>query len=197
MPLRACDAHDPLGCIRAAKQAKRGRELQLIAEPVGDPRRLAKVRIQLDVVGAPHGQLRVARIGIPPALLVMPGPGLVRVERIQVAFQSAGLQIAQVVVDVADDIVRVRRIVHKRAVDRDRLDPDRGLSRGTREAVYTLSTGFSVRSLFAVDPQRHAPKRCIRRTTAPYGIQQDQALDRAEQQRGHGDALRFTIDVQA
>lgn len=77
------------------------------------------MRVELDPIGVPHGQLLLRVAAVRPSRRRVPRPHLVLVEEVEVALQIAGREVAQLADEVAVDVVRMHFVFDERPVDED------------------------------------------------------------------------------
>lgn len=104
---------------RSGASAERCGELKFVAVLVPQSGRLPDVRVELDPVLVPHGQLPLPVATVRAAGAGVPGPDLVRVEQVQLPFEPATVEGGRVADAVAVNIVRVVLVFGERSVDED------------------------------------------------------------------------------
>lgn len=83
-----------------------------------------EMRVQLDSVLMPYGQLTLRRVGIGPSVNGVPGPYLVRIELVQFLGQAPRGKVPHVAIEVSVDVVGAVFGLDEGVVHKDGADPN-------------------------------------------------------------------------
>ena len=82
------------------------------------------MRVELDSIAVPHRKLPLLVAAVAPPTPGIPGPDLVRVQKIQLPLEFAARELPQVAFEIAVDVVRMILVLCERAVDENLRDAD-------------------------------------------------------------------------